>query len=83
MAQMTSASCDFLGVSLSSVSLQAIHRSVVEMESLCLVCKIVGIRLSGRELHDYILASYTGEVRLVDVFLLGRGYFRLQFESPS
>ena len=44
MAQIACSSGDFLGVILSSDSLQAIYRSVVEMESLYLVCKIVGAR---------------------------------------
>ena len=61
MEHMAGSSGDSLGVILSSDSLQAIHHSVVEMESLCLVCKIVGDRLSSRELRDYILAFRIGD----------------------
>ncbi|MCO5592361.1 hypothetical protein L7F22_046363 [Adiantum nelumboides] len=73
-----------LGIHLSSHTLRAIHESTVSSEACSLACKMVGSLCSARLLKDYFQASLLHvNFKIVNVSFLGRGFFRVQFESAS
>ncbi|MCO5600464.1 hypothetical protein L7F22_054577 [Adiantum nelumboides] len=75
-------SASAIGIHLSSHTLRAIHESTVSLEACSLACKVVGSLCSARLLKDYFQASLLHvNFKIVNVSPLGRGFFRVQFES--
>ncbi|MCO5594795.1 hypothetical protein L7F22_048829 [Adiantum nelumboides] len=72
-----------LGIRLSLDSQRAIHDLVSCIEPCSLVCKVVGAIFSSRQVQDWIQGALLSLVEIVNVSPLGRGYFRIQFKTPS
>ncbi|MCO5593164.1 hypothetical protein L7F22_047170 [Adiantum nelumboides] len=77
-------SASAIGIHLSSHTLCAIHEATVSLEACSLACKVVGSLCSARLLKDYFQASLLHvNFKIVNVSPLGRGFFKVQFESAS
>ncbi|MCO5606705.1 hypothetical protein L7F22_060895 [Adiantum nelumboides] len=77
-------SASAIGIHLSSHTLRAIHESTMSLEACSLACRVVGSLCSARLLKDYFQASLLHvNFKIVNVSPLGRGFFRVQFESAS
>ena len=53
------------------------------IEPCCLVCKVVGGIFLSRLVQDAIQGALLSLVEIVNVSPLGKGYFRIQFKSPT
>eukprot|EP00250_Pteridium_aquilinum_P023646 c27363_g1_i1 orf=103-414(+) len=73
-----------IGMKLASKTLRNISQSTALILVELLVCKVVESMCSIRLVTDFIQASLPGLIFvIVNVSPLGRGYFKIQFETPN
>ena len=74
-----------MGIHLSLESRLSVHQSVLTLEACCLACKIIGSRLSCKQLQDRLQVFWAHRFiyRVMNISQLGKGSFRIQFESSE